>query len=162
MGDKEDRLLHDALHYIKSLDFDIRCAFKEILSEVHKSNAFMCYKRRVYRIVRNVSSLGLMQKEKKTLTIVEYLREVEFLLPDAFYKNSASLRLILHILEYNNTEEAWKCFYRLNPHITPELVASVAEKFKNNVLLPKSFKPNSDGSAMKSQAIDLKPRDYEH
>lgn len=87
MGQKEDLLLESTLIAIKDCHPEIEDFLLSILSATNKSNAYVIFKRRIYRLIREMASLPALKKYQKAETAIQALKEVNFLLPDSVQEN---------------------------------------------------------------------------
>lgn len=161
MGFKECVLLNRALGDIKNVDPSIKDDIKSILLLVQKANCFNTYKRKIYRLISQICKNRLVKDTVKFDNAIDALKEIDFLLPEALYRNRTYLEPIIKFIEEEHSTMEWQEFYVSNPEITAELILSI----KNKVMQEQMFNVRKNASHLKklmdSQVSELREEDYQ-
>lgn len=94
MGWKEECIKRQAEYRIESLN-EVKECLRDIIRVAARSNANMGYKRKIYRIVRDMCNLKCLQKYKEAEDTIALLKKIEFLLPSQVEHNLKAAKDIL-------------------------------------------------------------------
>lgn len=81
MGQREDRIRWSTIARLENLDDNVKKFLNKIIDSVYRSNATKGQTRKVYRLVREMADLKILQKYTEAENAIALLKKIEFLLP---------------------------------------------------------------------------------